>query len=64
MSRSLISVGSPGDHVVCSTGWFWSSQSVASISTGPPSSSTLTRTDGMRASTLAPGHIWPVGMKM
>ena len=59
ISRSSITVGSPGAQVICSTARFRSSHADAGI--GLPSSP---RTGGMRALTLAAGHISPVGMKM
>ena len=50
MSRSRISIGSPGYQVICSTGWCWSSQADAGIGSSVPTS-----TGGMRALTLVDG---------
>jgi hypothetical protein len=57
-SRSLMIIGSPGAHVVCSTAALAASHVLGLI--GFPSGP---KTGGRRASTLVPGHRSRDGMK-
>ena len=64
ISRSSINIALPGNQVICSTGWFRSSQVDADIRTGRPFLFTPTWIFGRRAFTLGAAHICPVGVKM
>jgi hypothetical protein len=70
-SRSLMSIGWPGHHVIPSTRWFWSSHRVARKATTLPFLSRFglpalvsTGTGGRQASTPGPTQMSRHGVKM